>query len=104
MPQLPKTLGLDLPDALARHVELPADLFKCHGFSGAKTDTEAHTHYALLSGFKRAQEVVNRLDELKVLDHFYGVGGEQLIFCMNGDDVINACHLMKRQWLRRDAG
>ena len=47
MLQLPKRLGLDLADALARDRELLADLLE--GVVGRRADAEAHAQDALLS-------------------------------------------------------
>ena len=52
MTQLAQRLGFDLTDALARDVELLADLFQ--GVVGIHLDAEAHAQYL---GFARRQGV-----------------------------------------------
>ena len=53
VPQLPERLGLDLPDALARHVEALADLFQ--GVLALLADAEAQPQDLLLLGRQHAE-------------------------------------------------
>src|SRR6188472_3647829 len=53
MPELPQRLRLDLPDALARHVEARPDLFE--RVVGPLTDPEAEAKHLLLAGGERRQ-------------------------------------------------
>src|SRR5262245_2007912 len=76
--KLPQRLRLDLPDALARHVERPADLFE--RVLRAIADAKAHLQDLLLPGRQglehpaglvlevRDQHGVDRREDLAILD------------------------------------
>src|SRR4051812_50037470 len=78
VPQLPQGLGLYLPDALARHVELLADFFQ--RVVGVHLDAEAHAQHLrlarregiqhVLGGFakRRVERAVGRRETGLVLD------------------------------------
>ena len=77
MLQLPQRLGLDLPDALARHRKLLANLFQSVILVHA--DSEAHAQHAFLARSKRGEHKrcglaqcrldggINRLDCIRPL-------------------------------------
>src|SRR5262249_52670904 len=66
VPQLPQGLGLDLADALAGHVEGPADLLE--GVLGAVSDAEAHFQDLLLAGSQRLQHAPRLILEVRHQD------------------------------------
>src|SRR5258708_3870604 len=64
--ELPQSLGLDLADALARDVELLADLFK--RVLALAANAEAQTDHLLLLGRKRLEDVGGLVADVGV-DH-----------------------------------
>src|SRR5262249_12466078 len=84
MLELAQRLGLDLPDALARHRELLADLFQ--RVVGIHADAEAHAQHALFAWRQRRQDAggrfaqiglnrgVDRQDRVLVLDEIAEMG------------------------------
>src|SRR5450631_768941 len=64
MAQLPQRLRLDLADALARHVELLADLFE--RVVGVHLDAEAHAQDLRFARRERIEHVLGRLAKARV--------------------------------------
>src|SRR5688572_31880985 len=62
--QLAQRLRLDLPDALARHVELLADLFQ--RVVGVHLDAEAHAQHLGLARRERIEHVLGRFAQARV--------------------------------------
>src|SRR5215208_5757965 len=64
MLQLAQRLGLDLPDAFARHRELLADFLQ--RVVGVHPDSKAHAQHALLARGERGEHARRRLAQVRL--------------------------------------
>src|SRR5207248_1782353 len=87
VPQFPQRLGLDLPDALARHLEVLSHFLE--GVIGLLPDAEAHAEHLLLARRERRQHLPRLLREVHV-DHRVGGRGDGLVL----DEVAEVAVLL----------